>query len=124
MKKLFLVLFALLPLIGCKDDIFSDSSDDISGTWRLYYNSGILHDVCPGEVVTFPSNTGGIAVLKCPNEDSLSRHYTVSGSTLTYTETGVSYTITGLSSTDLQLEGTGSSQGRYLYYSKVTAMLR
>lgn len=125
MKRIVFILIASLPFIGseCEDDIFtSGSGSDLQGQWRLVYNEGVLHDVCPGEVVNFPSNTGGIATLRCPpNQNSISRNYNVSDLILTYTETQVSYRIVRVNESQLQLEGTGTSQGRYLYYQRMTS---
>jgi len=117
------MLIFSLPFIGsdCEKILFTETSAEITGTWRLVYNSGVLHDICPGETVYLPSNTGGVAILQCPQQDSILRNYTISNSILRYTETGIEYSIVSVNSTDLQLEGTGSSSGRYLNYSRITA---
>jgi hypothetical protein len=125
-KRIVFILIASLPFIGseCEDDIFTsgNGNTDLQGEWRLVYNSGVLHDVCPGEVVRFQSNTSGIATLRCPpNPNSISRHYNVSNSILTYTETQVSYRIVGIDESQLKLEGMGSGQGRYLHYQRMTS---
>jgi hypothetical protein len=85
------------------------------------YNSGTLHDICPGETVRYPNNSGGIAELQCPNQNSIMRDYTVSNSILTYTQTGAEYTIVSITTSTLQLEGMGSASGRYLNYSRTSA---
>lgn len=120
---ILILLFSSLPFIGsdCEKIILGENSGEISGSWRLVYNSGVLHDICPGETVYLPSNTGGVAVLQCPQQDSILRDYTISNNILRYTQTGIEYSIVSVNSTTLQLEGTGSSAGRYLNYSRMTA---
>ncbi len=120
----FAVLFAFicsLPFVGsdCDDGIIgSGITGDIVGTWQLTSVTGNLQDICKGEVVKYDST--GIAVLQCPNSSPITRHYTVSNSILTYTETGVQYDITTLSNTTLVLVGR-NNLGRTLSYTRMPA---
>jgi hypothetical protein len=91
-------------------------TQDITGTWKLNFSQGSLNDICPGENVNFQSN--GIAILTCPNRPPINRNYSVSGNTLTYTETNVKYTIQ-LSNNNSFLTLTGINNNRILTYSKV-----
>jgi len=88
----------------------------ITGRWVLVYAQGTL-DICPGEIVLFPNNTGGTAELTCPNQNTIYRQYTVNGSTLTYTTSGVRYSISFNQNSYLVL--TGINLNRTLYYDKV-----
>lgn len=101
----------------CEDIInqITQPTGDLSGTWYFIYNAGTTLDVCPGEVVVYPSASGGSATLTCPEQTAITRNYTVSGSTLTYTDTGVEYNVGFTSSNQLVL--TGINNNRILYYS-------
>ncbi|HEY3250661.1 MAG TPA: hypothetical protein VGK25_06040 [Ignavibacteria bacterium] len=120
LRSFFVLLVISLSFIGsdCDKTIISGgTTGDITGQWRLIYNAGTLNDICAGERVNFQSN--GVANLTCPgNGQSIQRNYTVSGSTLTYTETNIQYRIVTLNNTDLELEGINNE--RYLYYNRVT----
>lgn len=116
------LMLVSLTLVGsdCEDIINQVTQDpcttgDITGNWTYIYNSGTLMDICPGEVVNFPNNTGGTATLTCPNQSGIARNYTVSGQTLTYTETSVQYQICFDSDGHLVLKGLNTA--RTLYYS-------
>lgn len=87
----------------------------LAGSWVLIYNAGTQLDVCPGEQVVFPSNTGGTAQLTCPGQSTISRAYSVNGNTLTYTASGVQYGISFTSNNELVL--TGINNNRILYYA-------
>lgn len=117
-----ILMLVSLPMLGsdCEDIINQVTQDpcttgDITGNWTYIYNSGTLLDICPGEVVNFPNNTGGTATLTCPNQSGITRSYTVSNQILTYTETSVKYQICFDSDGHLVLNGIGT--GRTLYYS-------
>jgi hypothetical protein len=117
-----LILAALLcsfPLIGsdCDNSVIGGSSGNIIGKWQLTNISGYLQDVCEGEIVTY--DTSGIATLKCPNSNPITRNYSISNNMLTYTETGVQYNINTLTTTTLVLEG--RNVGRTLTYTKIPA---
>jgi hypothetical protein len=120
-KILILSAFILsLPFTGsdCDDTIISNgTTGNIIGSWELVSIQGNLQDVCPGEIVTY--DTTGIATLQCPNQNPITRNYTVSNNILSYTETGIQYDITTLSSTTLVLEG--RNVGRTLSYTRQPA---
>ena len=108
-----------LPFLGsdCEDIIKNiNNNGDITGTWTLIYNAGTTLDICPGETVNFPNATGGVATLTCPSQVSITRNYTISGTTLTYTETGIEYAISFTQNNELVLSGINNN--RILYYSK------
>lgn len=116
------LMLVSLTLVGsdCEDIINQVTQDpcsagDISGNWTYIYNTGTLHDICPGETVNFPNNTGGTATLTCPYQTGIERTYTVSGQTLTYTETSVQYQICFDGDGNLVLKGLNTD--RTLYYS-------
>ena len=113
------LMLVSLTLVGsdCEDIInqISEPTGDLSGTWYFIYNAGTTLDVCPGEVVVYPSASGGSATLTCPEQTAITRNYTVSGSTLTYTDTGVEYNVGFTSNNQLVL--TGINNNRILYYS-------
>jgi len=88
---------------------------NITGTWTYIYNSGTTLDICPGEVVSFPNNTGGTATLTCPNQSAINRNYTISSQTLTYTDTSIEYQICFDQDGNLVLRGINTD--RVLYYS-------
>lgn len=123
-RSLILLLLLIPPFVGsdCTDLLEQQvtcNGGDISGNWVLINHSGSNHDVCPGEIVLFPSNTGGSATLQCPNSIPTTKDYTVSNATLTYTSSGVKYCIQKatdtliISSTNLS-----SSNSRTLTYFK------
>lgn len=118
--RIITVLFlASLPFLGsdCEDvlNVITQPTGNIQGSWTLIYNAGTTLDICPGETVQYPSSTGGTATLQCPNQSSIDRDYSVSGSTLTYTSSGMQYTYSF--TTDNQLVLTGINNNRLLYYS-------
>jgi hypothetical protein len=118
-----LILFVILlsfPFTGsdCENNIIGNgTSGSLIGTWELVSIQGNLQDVCAGETVKY--DTTGIATLQCPNQNPITRSYTVSNNILTYTETSIQYDITTLSSTALVLEG--RNVGRILSYSRLPA---
>lgn len=117
------LMLVSLPFLGsdCEDVInqLNPPTGTIQGSWTLIYNAGTTLDICPGETVSYPSNAGGTATLKCPDQNSIDRDYSVSGSTLTYTSSGVSYTVSFTSNNELVL--TGSNNNRILYYSSTVS---
>jgi hypothetical protein len=120
--RTFIILLVIsLAFIGsdCNKiiEVIGGNNADLTGNWKLIYNSGTLNDVCPGETIDFQTN--GIAIIACPgNGQSIERNYTNSGNVLTYTLTGIKYDIKTLTSTDLELQGVNND--RYLYYTRVT----
>ena len=118
-KTLLLLGLIALPLSGSDcQQVLTGSSGSIEGTWKLVYNSGSNHDICPGETVNFQTN--GIAILQCPPYiQTINRNYTVSNGILTYTETGVEYRIDNVTAYDLQLTSL-NGVNRVLNYSKVS----
>jgi hypothetical protein len=123
LRSLTIIMLIALPLLGtdCEDIINQISQNPCSGTstisgdWTLIYNAGTLNDICPGERVVLPSNTGGTAQLTCPNGTTISRNYTLTGSTLEYTQTGAEYTVDFTENCEMVLSGINN--GRILYYS-------
>ena len=115
-RIIIVLMVVLYPFLGssCSDILNSLSGGDIAGTWSLVSNTGSDHDVCPGEIATFPSSSSGTADLKCPNGQTIQRPYSVSNTTLSYTSTNVSYTITSVTSTKLVL----TNSARTLTYAK------
>lgn len=113
------LMLVSLTLVGsdCEDIInqISQPTGDITGNWTLIYNAGTLLDICPGETVNFPNASGGDATLTCPNQTGINRTYSVSGSTLTYTASGVEYNVGFTQNNELVL--TGINNNRILYYS-------
>jgi hypothetical protein len=117
---LLLVLAGYFPLTGsdCNgNNIIGGSPGEIYGSWSLTEITGYLQDVCEGEQVTF--DTTGIATLRCPKSNPITRSFTVSNDVLTYTETGVQYDITTLTTNTLVLSG--RNVGRTLTYTKIPA---
>ncbi len=116
-----IIMLISLPLLGsdCEDIInqvtTNCSNPQFTGDWTLIYNAGTTLDICPGETVNFPSSTNGTATLTCPNQIGIPRTYSVSNSTLTYTETSVQYSINYDDNCNLVL--TGINNNRILYYS-------
>ncbi len=118
-KSLLVLGLIALPLSGSDcQQVLTGSSGSIEGTWKLVYNSGSEHDICPGEVVNFQSN--GIAILQCPPyNQTINRNYTVSNGILSYTETGMEYRIDNVTNYELQLSGL-NGVNRVLNYTKVS----
>ncbi len=122
-RSMTIVVLVMLPLLGsdCEDFINQinnnpcSGTNTIVGTWNLIYNAGTLNDICPGEQVVYPSSSGGTATLTCPGRTGISRLYNVSGSTLTYTETGAEYTVSFTENCEMVLSGINNN--RILYYS-------
>ena len=117
-----LIFFILLsyPFLGsdCNNNVIGGGNNgNIVGTWQLTYMTGYLQDVCFNEIVDFQSN--GSVTLQCPNEQPISRTYTVSNNVLTYS-TGVQYDVTTLTNTTLILEGL-NNVARTLTYVKMPA---
>lgn len=115
-KKYFILYFLfLLPFIGSQcDSIFETGNTEIYGRWQLIYNSGNLHDICPGETINFQNN--GIAIQKCPNRDSIQVGFTIQNTVLTYSSTNLQYNIY-LRSDTLDLQGV--SINRVLTYLRI-----
>ncbi len=112
LKTILLVSFVILPLLGSDCNTTNPANTgNISGNWQLNFVQGNLQDVCLGEKVNFPSNTGGTATLTCPGQSSVSRAYTFSSDQLTYTDTGVKYTVNSSTTGVLILTGTFTSNG-------------
>lgn len=116
-KTLLILCIIILPFLGsdCEDVINNVVTPvDITGTWNLNFSQGNINDICPGEVVLFQPN--GVAVLTCPGRNPINRMYSVSGNTLTYTETNVKYSIEVENNQFMTL--TGINVNRVLIYSK------
>ncbi len=114
------LMLVSLPFLGsdCEDIInqIAPATGNIQGNWTLIYNAGTTLDICPGETVSYPNNTGGTATLQCPeNTISIQRDYTVSGSTMTYTSSNIQYSVSFTSNNELVL--TGINNNRLLYYT-------
>lgn len=112
------LMLVSLPFLGsdCEDVIKQlNPTGQIQGSWTLIYNAGTTLDICPGENVTFPSNSGGTATLKCPEQPPIDRNYSVSGSTMTYTSTSIQYSVSFTTNNELVL--TGINNNRLLYYT-------
>lgn len=113
------LMLVSLTLVGsdCEDVInqITQPTGDLTGNWTLIYNAGTLLDICPGETVNFPNASGGDATLTCPNQNGITRTYSVSGSTLTYTSSGIEYNVSFTQNNELVL--TGINNNRILYYS-------
>ncbi len=117
------LMLVSLPFLGsdCEDVINQittnpcSNNSSIVGEWTLIYNAGTLLDICPGEVVNFPSQSSGTATLTCPSQNPISRLYTLSGTTLEYTETGMQYNVNFTENCELVLSGINNE--RILYYS-------
>jgi hypothetical protein len=119
--RIITVLFlASLPFLGsdCEDVlnvITQPPTGNIQGSWTLIYNAGTTLDICPGETVSYPSSSGGTATLQCPDQSAVDRDYTVSGSTLTYTSSGMQYEVSFTQDSQLVLSGVNNN--RLLYYT-------
>lgn len=125
--KTFLLILSLLafPFLGNEcDKILETTGGDITGNWVLVYIGGTQHDICPGEVVTFPNAANGYATLQCPYQPQITEAYLVSGGVLKYTRTGVEYYIRTLNQTELVLEGKspGNVQYRQLTYNRTATI--
>ncbi|MCI0449966.1 MAG: hypothetical protein L0Y79_09325 [Chlorobi bacterium] len=121
-RSAILLMLLSLPFLGsdCEDVINQiNTTQSIVGNWKLIFNEGSLHDICPGETVNFPSTSGGVATLQCPNQSPISRNYSVSGTTLTYTASGVQYEISFTQANELVLSGLNVN--RILYYQQLSA---
>jgi hypothetical protein len=106
---------------SCQDvlnTILQPPPADLEGDWQLIYNAGTTNDICRGELVNFPSTTGGVARLQCPGGTAIDRNYTVTGTTLEYTQTGTTYEIAFTQNNELVLDGSATN-GRVLYYAAV-----
>ncbi|KXK43572.1 MAG: hypothetical protein UZ05_CHB002002806 [Chlorobi bacterium OLB5] len=124
MSKIYVIriitvlMLVSLPFLGsdCEDIInqINTPTGTLQGNWTLIYNAGTLMDICPGEKVTFPNNSSGTATLTCPGQTPIDRNYTVSGSTLTYSASGIEYSISFTQENQLVL--TGINNNRILYY--------
>jgi hypothetical protein len=127
LRILTALMIISLPLLGsdCEDVINQinqnpcSNNNDITGEWTLIYNAGTLLDICPGEVVNFPGNSGGTATLTCPEQNPIQRLYTVTGTTLEYTETGMEYEVGFTENCELVLSGINNN--RILYYSSTVS---
>jgi len=122
MRTITVLMVLSLPFLGsdCEDIINQiNTSQSIVGSWKLIFNEGSLHDICPGETVNFPSTSGGTATLQCPNQSPITRNYTVSGTTLEYTASGVQYEISFTQANELVLSGLNVN--RILYYQQLSA---
>ncbi len=125
LKSVLLLSIIILPLLGSDcNNTTTQNSGNITGNWQLNYIQGNLQDVCFGEVVNFPSNTGGTATLTCPEQSSISEDYTFSNDVLTYTTSGASYNVNSSATGVLILTGSFTSNGvtstRILTYGPVT----
>jgi hypothetical protein len=123
LRTITVLMILSLPFLGsdCEDVInqLNTTTGEITGTWKLIYNEGSLHDICPGETVHFPSTTGGTATLQCPNQQPITRNYTVSGTILTYTASNVQYEIRFTQDNELVLDG--QNVQRVLYYQQIAS---
>lgn len=122
MKTCLLGLIAFLPLTGgdCAkvlEGVNGNVPAEMVGNWKLIEQTGALIDICADETINFQST--GIAILKCPNSESISRDFRVENNTLTYTQTSVAYTIETLTNDSLSLLGQNVS--RNLRYLKIIA---
>lgn len=121
-RTLTVLSLIALPIIGadCEDIINQIANpctgdNNIAGDWTLIYNAGTTNDICPGERLVLPSSTGGTATLTCPQGTGIQRNYTVSGTTLEYTQTGAQYNVQFTQSCEMVLSGINNN--RILYYS-------
>ncbi len=115
----FLLLFSFiaLPLTGsdCEKALVSNGNvpQQMLGNWKLVEQTGALIDICADETINFQVN--GVAILTCPNSNSISRDFRVENDALTYTQTTVVYTIQTLTNDSLYLLGQNVSRNlRYL----------
>ena len=118
-----IVMLTCLPFLGsdCEDIInqIAPITGELRGNWTLIYNQGGTLDVCPGEMVDYPSNTGGTATLTCPEQSPIERDYSVSGTTLTFTASGMQYEVGFTQNNELVLAGLNNN--RILYYATTPA---
>lgn len=120
LRLLIYITLISFPLFGsdCNNNVIGGgTSGNIVGNWQLTYITGYRQDVCLNEIVKFQSND--TVILQCPNEQPITRTYTVSNNVLTYS-TGVKYDITTLTNTTLVLEGL-NNLGRTLTYVRLPA---
>ena len=117
-----IIMLICLPFLGsdCEDIInqIAPTTGELAGNWTLIYNGGTTLDVCPGEMVSYPSSTGGTASLTCPEQSPVDRDYSVSGTNppvLTYTSSGMQYEVSFTQNNELVLAGINNN--RILYYS-------
>jgi len=115
----FILIFFLiaLPLAGsdCEKALISNGNvpQQMVGNWKLVEQTGALIDICAGETINFQVN--GVAVLTCPNSNSISRDFRVENNLLTYTQTSVEYSVQTLTNDSLYLLGQNVSRNlRYL----------
>lgn len=129
LRTFTILVLVALPILGtdCEDIINQLGNNPCSGTntiagdWTNIYNAGTTNDICPGERVVYPNGTSGTATLTCPqNSAVVNRLYTLSGTTLTYTETGAEYSVQFTS--DCQLVLTGINNNRILYYAVTSSI--
>lgn len=87
------------------------------GEWDLFYQTGALQDICPDENVVFQSDN--LAVLTCPDAESIQRQYSVddNDSTLSYTSSSVYY-YAQFSLSDQILALYGQNVSRNLFYQR------
>ena len=111
-----LLLFLIFTGSECNELINQvNVPGNLVGNWKLTLQTGALQDICPEENANFQS--GGIAVLTCPNSQSVSRSYNVNNNVLTYTETSVAYDVV-FSNNNQTLELKGKNVSRNLTYTK------
>ncbi len=116
--KFFLIsILIALPLTGsdCEKALVNNGNvpQQMLGNWKLVEQTGALIDICADETINFQVN--GIAILTCPNSNSISRDFRVENDVLTYTQTSVAYTIQTLTNDSLYLLGQNVSRNlRYL----------
>lgn len=122
---LFLILISLSFLGSNCEKILNELNNnttpgDILGSWKLVKQTGALQDICSDETVTYQSDN--TALLKCPNQQQITRTYSISNDVLTYTETNVSYYYQVTSNGGVsQLILEGKNINRNLTYNKITA---
>lgn len=127
-RSLTILALIALPIVGadCEDIINQigqnpcTGENTVAGDWTLIYNAGTTNDICPGENLVLPSSTGGTATLKCPNELAVQRNYTLSGTTLEYTQTGAQYQVQFTESCEMVLSGINNN--RILYYALTSSL--
>jgi len=115
----FLLLFSFIAisLTGSDCEKILENNGNVPqqmlGNWKLVEQTGALIDICADETINFQVN--GVAILTCPNSNSISRDFRVENDALTYTQTTVVYTIQTLTNDSLYLLGQNVSRNlRYL----------
>ena len=125
-KSIILIIILSFPFLGsdCNNTTNPVTNDNIVGNWLLTSNTGgTQHDICPGENINFQS--GGVAILTCPNQVPINRNYSVTSSTLKFTDTGVEYQVNLTNSNyTMNMTGQGSVSGRILVYSRLTTAVK